>query len=247
EVAWNKANMFVGVPSLTPVVVLFILTAIGGLPAFRRLRLSRRELLVVYSLLLVAGPLISRTTTAWMLCGTIHYHYMSRIHLIWQTTFLDEVPTWFAPTDPAAAEGFFQGKAAVPWELWYTPITAWGGFMLALFLCALCLVILLQRQWITNERLSFPLAQVPLEMVAEERAGTRRGFARLPGNWIFWVGIAISLGLTFINDLSQRWPSIPAIPLGPLPLMREQRVGPAGGIGEVTLVLWPWMIAIAYL
>jgi hypothetical protein len=244
EIAWNKAQMFVGVPSMTPVVLLFALAALMGLPAFRRIGLTRRELLVIYSVVLVAGPLIGSTTSAWMFCGTIHYYYMSRVNLIWQTTFLPQVPTWFAPTDPVAAEGFFQGRAAPPWSLWWTPLSAWAGFMVALFVCALCLIALLQRQWISNERLSFPIAQVPLEMVSEVRPG---GPGRLTGSWMFWAGVISSFGVTFINALATRWPSIPAIPLGPLPLMREQRVGPLGGVGEVTLVLWPWMIAIAYL
>jgi len=243
EIAWDKCDMFVGVPSMTPVVLLFLLTGLAALPAFRRIGLSRRELLVTYSMLLVAGPLIGRTTTAWMFCGTIHYHYMSQVNLIWQSTFLPQVPDWFAPSDPVATEGFFQGQSAVPWSLWAVPLRAWAPFMVALFLCSLCILALLQRQWITHERLAFPLAQMPLEMVAEPRPGA----VKLPENWAFWVGTAISFGLTFVNALSQRWPSIPAIPLGPLALMPEQRVGPLGGVGEITLVLWPWMIAIAYL
>lgn len=247
EIAWDTCDMFVGVPSTTPVVALFVLTGLLGLRLMPRLRFSRRELLVVYAMLLVAGPLIGRTTTAWMLCGTIHYHYMSRVNLIWQSTFLPHVPTWFAPTDPAAGEGFFQGQSQVPWALWATPLAAWVGFMVALFLCALCLISLLQRQWIQHERLAFPLAQVPLEIVGGPRPEDPRAPAHLPRPWAFWIGTAGSFGLTFINACAQRWPSVLAIPLGPLALMREQRVGPLGGIGEITLVLWPWMIAIAYL
>lgn len=128
EIAWNRAQMFVGVPSMTPVVVLFLLTGAMGMPGFRRLGFSRRELLVVYCILLVAGPLVSRTTTTtWMLCGTIHYYYMSRVYTIWQTVFLSQVPTWFAPTDAATAESFFLGEAAVPWGQWLTPLAAWGS------------------------------------------------------------------------------------------------------------------------
>ena len=247
EIAWDKCDMFVGVPSMTPVVLLFLLTGAMSLPLFRRLRLSRRELLVIYSLLLVAGPLIGRTTTAWMLCGTVHYYYMSRVNLIWQTAFLPQVPTWFAPSDPVADENFFQGHSVVPWSLWQTPLSAWGGFMVALFVCALCLIALLQRQWITHERLSFPLAQMPLEMVTQVQGDQATRRVRLPSAYPFWIGLAVSFGLTFVNALAQRWPSVPAIPLGPLALMPEQRVGPLGGVGEITLVLWPWMIAIAYL
>ena len=247
EIAWNRAQMFVGVPSMTPVVLLFALTATMSLPFLRRVGLTRRELLVIYSVLLVAGPLIGATTLAWMLCNTIAYYYMSRVYVIWQTVFLSQVPTWFAPSDPQVAEAFFLGQSSVPWSQWAVPLSAWGFYMLALFTCALCMIVLLQRQWISNERLSFPLAQVPLEMVGEARPGHPDSRARLPGAWVFWIGLAASFGVTFVNEAARRWPSIPAIPLGPLALMPEQRVGPLGGIGEITLVLWPWMIAIAYL
>jgi hypothetical protein len=53
--------------------------------------------------------------------------------------------------------------------------------------------------------------------------------------------------MTFINALAARWPAIPSIPLGPILLLRPQAVGPGGALGEVYLVLWPWLIALAYL
>jgi hypothetical protein len=119
--------------------------------------------------------------------------------------------------------------------------------MVALFVCALCILALFQRQWITHERLSFPLAQVPLTLVGSTGPDQPPGPARLPGSWIFWIGVAVSFGLTALNELAQRWPIIPAIPLGPLALIQEQRGGPLAGMGDVILLLWPWMIAIAYL
>jgi len=247
EVAWNKADMFVGVPSMTPIVLLFVLTAGGSLPILRRLSLTRREALATYSIVLVAGPLIGATTMGWMLVCTLQYYYFSRVYTIWQTAFLQYVPPWFAPTDPAAAEAFFHGGAAVPWGLWWNPLAAWTAFMVALFVCVLCIFALFQRQWITHERLSFPLAQIPLTLVGSTRPGQPRGPARLPTSWMFWGGVAISFGVTFLHELSQRCPAVPSIPLGPLPLVREQRVGPLAGMGDVTLFLWPWMIGIAYL
>ena len=247
EVAWDKADMFVGVPSMTPVVLLFLLSAAMSLPFFRRIGMARRELLVVYSLVLVAGPLIGATTMGWMLVCTIQYYYFARAYTIWETAFLHEVPSWFAPTSPAGAEAFFHGGAAVPWALWWQPLGAWSFFMVALFVCVLCIIALFQRQWIMNERLSFPLAQVPLITVGSTGPTQPVGAPRLPTSWAFWVGLIISFGLTFLDGLSRRWPTVPVLPLGPLPIVQEQRVGPLAGMGEVVLLLWPWMIAIAYL
>ena len=247
EIAWGKADFFVGIPAMAPVVVLFALAGAMSLPLLRRVGLTRRELLVIYSILLVAGPIISHSILAWMLVKTIAYYYMARANLIWQTAFLDQVPTWMAPVDRVAAEDFFQGNAAVPWALWWAPLAAWSAFTICLFVAALCAVIILQRQWIGSERLSFPLAQIPLELVRdrEPRQGGRS--ARLPISVMFWIGLLISFAVSFINGLSQRVPTVPAIPLGPVAIMQWVRVGPLAGLGQIDLVLWPWMIAIAYL
>jgi len=247
EILWNKASVFVGIPAMAPVVLVFGLGAVMGLPLFRRTGLSRRELLAIYSVLLVAGPVVSHSILVWMLVKTVAYFYMARAYLIWQTVFLQYVPSWFSPTDTAAIEGFFEGHAAVPWDLWRTPLLAWSAFMVLSFLACLCVMVVLQRQWISKERLSFPLAQVPLEIIRESGAAEEGRSGRLPTEGVFWLGISASFLINFINSLADRVPAVPRIPLGPVALIPWQRVGLLAGVGEITLVLWPWMIAIAYL
>jgi hypothetical protein len=165
----------------------------------------------------------------------------------WQSTFLPHVPTWFAPTDRAAVETFFLGRSQVPWSHWWVPLGAWVSFTVALFVCAFCILAVLQRQWVTHERLSFPFARVPLELVRETGPGGRSSAARLPTAWAFWFGIAVSLGLTFASTLSERIGAMPSVNLGPLILAEATKVGPAAGMGQLVLWLFPWMIAIAYL
>jgi hypothetical protein len=248
EIAWRKVYEFgSGVPAMAPVVLLFLLAAIGGLRALRRFGLTRGELLAIYCVVLVGGPLVTHGILFWMIPKTAAYYYSARINPIWETTFLHHVPTWFAPSDPAAVEALFEGKATVPWPLWWLPLSVWSLFLLSLFVCTFCLMVLLQRQWITNERLSFPIAQIPLEMVRDRQSGDQDRAARLPVIWMFWLGLGIAFVLTFLNGLSSRVPAIPSIPLGPVALVPWQRVGPLAGLGEISLVLWPGPTAIAYL
>jgi hypothetical protein len=247
ELAWRKVYMFAsGVPAMAPVVLLFLLTGAMSLPVLRRIALTRRELLTIYSIVLVGGPLVGHGILFWMLPKVIAYYYQARIQPLWETTFLGYVPTWQAPTDFTAVENFFQGHATVPWSLWAVPLGAWSSFFAAIFICTLCAMAIIQRQWISNERLTFPIAQIPLEMVQEEAGGGVRR-ARLPRAWVFWIGLTVSLVLSFMNSLSSRVPSVPAIPLDAVPIMQWQKVGPLAGLGEISLVLWPWMIAVAYL
>lgn len=244
DIVWDKGTLFAGIPAMAPVVLLFALTAVAGLPFLRRAGLTRRELLVIYSVLLVGGPLVSRGILGFMLVKSIHYHYFASVFRDWQNTFVPQVPIWFAPTDPEVVEAFFLGKSQVPWSHWWVPLGAWSAFTIALFACAFCVMALLQRQWVSHERLSFPFAQVPLELVREAGRG---GPGRLPTTWTFWAGVAISFGLTLVSALSERVPAMPAINLGPLILMEQSRVGPLAGMGQLVVWLFPWMVAVAYL
>jgi len=247
ELAWRTVYAFAsGVPAMAPVVLLFLLAAAASTPVFRRFAFTRGELLTIYTILLVGGPLLSHGVLFWMVPKVIAYFYAAQIHPLWESTFLYLVPTWFAPMSPAAIEGYFQGNASVPWSEWWVPLGAWSSFFAAIFICTLCAMALVQRQWISNERLTFPIAQIPLEMVGESKDGRFRG-ARIQVAWVFWLGIGISLLVNFMNSLASRVPTVPAIPLGPVPIVRWQQVGPLAGLGEIDLVLWPWMIAIAYL
>jgi hypothetical protein len=231
------------VPPVSPLGALFLLAAVNPMIARRLWGLTRRELLTVYVLMTVGAPLMAHGTVMWFLSSTVGWQYYSRVSPHWGPAFLGLVPTWFSPTEAIAAEGFFQGDSAVPWSLWSTALTAWGSFFIALFLANLFLMLLLQRQWITNERLSFPIAQIPLETVADRGPGV----GRLPAAKMFWIGFVVSALLCLQDNLPTIFPSLPRIPLWGLRLMEWHRVGPLAGVGDIWLVLIPWIIALGYL
>ncbi|MCJ7751272.1 MAG: hypothetical protein MUQ65_09285, partial [Armatimonadetes bacterium] len=245
---WDGIWFFAtGMPAVVPVISLMLLTLVLSLPVLRRANFTRRELLAVYSVVLVGAPVLSHAVLCWMLVKNVAYYYAARAQPHWETMFLQHVPTWFAPSDPAAVEGFFEGQVPVPWSLWWTPLAAWSGFLLALFTCTFCLMALVQRQWVTHERLTFPLAQIPLEMLRSAGPGEASVPARLTTAWPFWLGVLIAFTINFLSTLSQRVPAIPNIPVSLYDIIPWQRVGPLAGIGGITILLWPWMIAIAYL
>lgn len=248
QIVWGSVTrLSAGVPARAQLGLLFLLTALMSMPVLRRFALARRELLTVYCIVLVGGPLVSSGILFWMLPHQIAYHYQAEINPLWRRTFLPHVPAWFAPSEASVVRGFFEGGASVPWSAWAVPLLAWGGFMLALFFCTFCLMSLLQHQWIANERLTFPTALIPLHMVREPVSRDMGDVGRLPLSRLFWLGLGIALLISFTNRLADRVPAVPAIPTGPMPLMRWHKVGPLAGLGEIQLLLWPWLIALAYL
>ncbi len=243
EVVWCKGTWSSGVPASWPLAVLFLLGALGSLPFLRRARLSRKELLTVYCIVLVAAPLLSINIIFWALSQPISYQYFGQAYPQWQEVFLGVIPSWFSPTSATAVQGYFLGETSVPWAEWIVPLGAWSSFLCALYLANLCLLSLVQRQWIRNERLTFPLAQIPLETV-ESAAGGRSG--RLSTSIKFWLGIGIAFFVAFVSSLSQRLPALPAFPLL-IPVMNMPEVGPTAALGRVDMALYPWLLGIAYL
>jgi hypothetical protein len=246
SITWDYQNFTNGVPAPVQTGLLFLMTAAMGLRFFRRSGLTRRELLVIYSVLLVCAPVVSIGILFMVVPKIVVYYYLARANPAWETAFLRYVPAWFGPSDSSAVEAFFVGKARVPWSLWWTPLAAWLSFMVAVFVAAACLLSLLQRQWVTNERLSVPIAQIPLEMVHDQ--GTPgRASGRLSLAPAFWLGLGVSFLLNFMSNLSDIVPSIPAIPLNGVTIIPWQKVGPLAGLGAFDLLLSPWMIALAYI
>jgi hypothetical protein len=250
DVYYRVSNRFgAGVPASGPFALLFLLAvAATWLPLGRRLRPTRRQLLAVYTIVLVGAPIISYKVMTSMLVHTTIQRYLgmtSQSH--WQDTYLNLIPTLLAPTDWEAVEAFYHGVSEVPWDVWWTPLTVWCSFTIALAVCSICLMLLLQRQWINHERLTFPLAQIPLEMVVESQAADGRPAGRLTAASVFWLGLVVSFGLTALHTLADYFPAVPAIPLGPVRVMDYQRVGPLAGLDEINLLFFPWLIAVAYL
>jgi hypothetical protein len=233
-----------GVPAPWPLTVLFLLTVVLSIPALRRLRLTRQELLTVYSTVLVATPVFGMHVLLYLLGKVPSYRYYGLTQPLWDAQFLRLIPRWWGPASDASAVGFYMGGASVPWSEWALPLAAWSSVILSLYLANVCLLVLVQKQWIRNERLSFPLAQIPLEAVSE--ISDRDRTARPPVNRAFWVGLIVAAVVGFLSQLSQRLPAVPSLPME-VTLMSAQYVGPLAALGDVQLWLYPWLIALAYL
>jgi len=247
EVLYYASAVVTGGPAVWPLSLLVLLAGAMALPWLRRHGLTRRELLVVYSIVLVVSPLCSSTVLFYLLPKVMLYYHMARANPAWETGFLQYIPLWFAPTREAARNGFFDGQSSVPWGSWAVPLAAWSSFLIAAFAASMCILALLQRQWITHERLAFPLAQIPLELTTDTQARTANTPGGLSRSRLLWIGVLASGAASFLSSLSQSWPALPTLPLGPIMIVPWQKVGPLAGLGAFYFTFWPWLIAIVYI
>jgi len=245
EIIWFKVDVASGAPAPYPLAMLLCLSAAMMLPLLRRVGLTRRELLAIYCLVTVGGGVVSGGLLPFALSRNIAYYYAARANPHWEQLFLKSIPTWYAPSDLGTVDEYFQGGGSVPWGKWVLPAGAEVLYITLLFAALASIMVLLREQWISHERLAFPLAQVPLEITREGYRDTSAG--GLSPSLALWIGLTASLLVSLANSLSERWPWIPAVPLGPIPIVRWQKVGILAGIGDIELFLWPSLIALAYL
>ena len=157
-----------------------------------RWSLSSTELLVILGMVWVGGLFAGYTWITQWVGGMAAPRYYASPENRWEELIFDYLPWWMYPPDrKGVVEGFYHGLPegeAIPWGAWVGPIFWATSAALALLMIGLSLTVIFQRQWVEHERLTFPMALVPLELTAD--FDRQRGWPAFMRNWIFWAGFA---------------------------------------------------------
>ena len=178
-----------------------------------RLSMTSAELRLALSMLWVGGSFAGYNwITQWVGAMAAPRYYASPENR-WQELIFDYLPWWMFPSNfPGVTEGFFLGLeegAAVPWGAWIAPIFWAMSAGLAMTAIGLGLTAVFQKQWVRHERLTYPLAQVPLDLT--EGFDGKRGWPPFMRNWLFWVGFAVA-ALPLLWNLIEYWtPGFPRL------------------------------------
>lgn len=118
---------------------------------------------------------------------------------------------WLVPSmDPEGPEisWAFHGLpdgGAVPWASWVRPLLMWTPLLIAVLMIQTGVAALLRKRW-EEERLTYPLAQAPLDFMRYE--SPRAAFPKVFGSWLFWIGFVIPTLVYTKNALSFYYPDI---------------------------------------
>jgi hypothetical protein len=195
------------------IFLLFIVTALLN-PAIRllakRLALTSHELIVAYTMTLLACSIPTMGMTCQLLPIISGFRYYASPENHWEDTILPHIPQWMYPASETGIKYFYEALPPgqlLPWMIWLKPLALWLLFIFAFQLVSICLMVIYRRQWIENERLVYPLAQLPMEMIGTERTAPGRGLYRSPA---LWVGFAIPFIIGAFIGLHKYVPAIPA-------------------------------------
>lgn len=203
---------------LGPVSVLLVLLLLrSAWQRWGRRTFGSAQLLFIFCMTLVAAGIPTFGLAAYLLPAMVAPSYLATPENQYAATLLKHVPSFLVPQDPVAIRGFFEGLrggSPIPWGCWLKPLLLWSVFVLALYALMTSLSVLIAPQWIHNERLTFPLAELPVQL-AEDSLGSIESRGRQSP--LFWWGVALPVALHSFNALHFYNPAVPLVPLREIP------------------------------
>jgi hypothetical protein len=213
----------------------------------KSLAFNQPELLLIYSMLIVAGPIVSIGGVHFLIPTLIAPYYFATAENEYEALFHKFIPNWFGPKDHKAITYFYEGSpdGSVPWSLWIKPLLIWALFLLAIYFIFLCMNVIIRKQWADMEKLTFPLVQLPLEMTKE--AGEGKFYNSFFKNRVMWIGFAVPIIIHGLNGINNYFPSMPAIQFRYISISRYFTEKPWTAMGSTYISLYPCIIGFAYL
>ena len=176
--------------------------------------LSNRELLFIFVLGWI-GFMVPTWGMSNYIIGTMTTpEYYASPENQWRELFFPYLPEWAILTNEQNANRFYyQGipsSIPIPWAAWIIPTFWWMSFLGGLMAVGICFVIIMRRQWVEYERLSYPLVQAPI-LMTEPTINTETVFPTIMRNQMFVTGLLVTFSIMLWNTISYwtQWSSFP--------------------------------------
>lgn len=200
---------------ITPVFLLF---AVGLLNlAVRRLHpalaLSQVELLSVYIIIVTAETLAAHDLVQNLFGAIGHAYWFATPENKWADLFHQYLPHWLVVSDMYSLRLFYEGGASFlePETIgpFLVPLLGWAVMLAAMMGAMLAMNVLIRRQWMTSERLTYPLVVLPVEMTRSPAANA----APFYRDKLMWAGFAVGAAIDIVNGLNTLNGAVPVVPL----------------------------------
>ena len=205
----------VGFAPASPGAILFLMVTVLA-SAFvslisRRLSLSKADLVLIFCMLLMAVT-VPTWGTMFFLIGTMVYpYYFATPENRFAELLHPYIPSWMVPQDEQAIKDYYEGLpkgGQIPWEAWLEPMGYWLALTMVMGFMLICMSAILHRQWSVHERLTYPMMQLPQELI-DGGKGIGSRLAPFFRSKAMWVGFAIPVVLMSLTALNLFYPQVP--------------------------------------
>ena len=238
-----------------PVGVLFpffLVVAVGNLllkTLSPQRALHSGELIVIFMMALVGASLATYGLAGYLVSVLATPFFFATPENQWAQYLHEHIPAWLVPTSQGnAMQWFYDGLPPgerLPWEVWMTPLFWWLSLMIVVIFVAYCTIAILRKQWVENEKLLFPLIELPLNMVEGAEGPERQ--PPFMKNRLFRIGFIVPLVVILWNCIHYFYPFVPQIPVGGWGMDRMTTIQIAPGFPGFLANIYPPIIGFSYL
>ena len=165
--------------------------------------LTRGELLVIFLFVVISSTMMGVGVQRFVISLITAPFYFDSGAI---PAVREYLPRWLMVQDLETIRQLYERSpdGRVPWMVWIPPGLVWLGFFAVLWWTLYCMMALFYRAWAEEEKLTFPLVFLPLEMTSGEG---ERPFFRNP---LMWGGFSVAAFYNLVNILHAVVPSFPA-------------------------------------
>jgi len=201
--------------------------------------MNRGELLTIYVMLSIATGIFGHDFIRILIHTMGAAHWFATPENEWMELFFRYLPKWLVVDNKSALLAYYGGDStlyiASNFKPWLLPVLAWSSLIFVVVFVMICINVIIRKQWTENEKLTYPIIQLPLEM-------TGTGFFR---NNLFWVSFGIVGILDLLNGLSSLFPAVPSIRLRTnLGMFFTEK--PLSSIGWTPICFYPFIVGLSY-
>lgn len=159
------------VPFSTVIVIVFILTITNfALKRFSpKQAFTYSELIVIYIMLSISSAIANWNMLAAAVPSVGHAFWFANPENEWQELIWRHLPSWLTISDKSILRDYYQGDTTIftptHMKAWMAPVLLWTVCASVLFSSMLLIGSILRKQWTQRERLTYPVIQMPLEMM----------------------------------------------------------------------------------
>ena len=248
NIYWNVQMELVRYSGLPTTISLFFnvifnllvlsLANIGIKRLFRKTLFKSGELSIIYVMLSIASGIGGHSMMQILPPMLGHPFWFATEENDWKNLFWRYLPEWLTVNDKRALAGYYEGDTLYKIEYftaWLIPVLSWFSIIFVILLIMLCLNVIIRRQWVENEKLSYPIIQLPTEMT-----NSRFYFNR----WM-WIGFILVAIVDILNGLHFLIPNIPQVFSKRYYLNLSSE--PFLAMGNLPFALYPFVIGLGFL
>ncbi|MBD3184479.1 hypothetical protein GF312_19505 [Candidatus Poribacteria bacterium] len=240
---WHSTQLTIASLFFNAVFTLLVLVIINLVikKIVPRFAMSQADMLTIYVMVVMLTTISGHTMMGYLLPAIAHAFWFATPENEWLQLFGSHVPDWMAVKDADVLRGFYEGESSLyitrNLKAWFKPVLAWSSFVIVLWIVLLSMNIFIRKQWTENERLSYPIIQLPVAMTGNPR--------KFFGNRLMWIGFSISGTICILNGLSYINPAVPYINV------KHQGIAsftsrPWNAMGTLTISFYPFIIGLMF-